>query len=474
MKQIKSKKRVKGFGEVYTQEREVKAMLDLVKEESYQIDSLFLEPACGNGNFLVEILKRKLSVCQSKEEVITSLSSIYAIDILEDNVVESKKRLYGLVQDNLTQKEAFFIMDQNIVCGDSLELLDKPFYRNVKFDVIIGNPPYQLNVGNTSGNSSKARAIYHKFIERAKELNPKYITMIVPSRWMTKSSDGIPDKWVDDMLNENKIKVLHDFLSSEECFPNVAIEGGVCYFLWDRSYEGTCSYHLHNKNNPETESVVKTFLNSKKLGVVIRDISAISILDKIQKLEGDYALDMSKNFSSLVSPKDFFTNKTMLTSSWEGYSTIKDSEYSIVYYLNKNIHKVEKGYIKLNDIPKNKKTVKFHKVYIPAANGSDKTILGKPFYGEPNSACSQTYLVIGYNHDLTKEQCQNIITYIQTKFFRYLVSIKKKTQNGARKVYQFVPMQDFSKPWTDAELYEKYDLTQEEIDYIEATIRPMK
>ena len=120
-----------------------------------------------------------------------------------------------------------------------------------------------------------------------------------------------------------------------------------------------------------------------------------------------------------------------------------------------------------------------HKVYIPAAGGSgtDTQVLGYPFYGEPNSVCSQTYLVIGYDpekHNFTKQECENIITYIKTRFFRYLVSIKKKTQNGPRGVYQFVPMQDFSKPWTDEELYKKYNLTQEEIDFIESMIKPME
>lgn len=130
-------------------------------------------------------------------------------------------------------------------------------------------------------------------------------------------------------------------------------------------------------------------------------------------------------------------------------------------------------------IPKNVESVNIWKVFIPAAGGSgnDDIVLGMPFVGEPNSACSQTYLVIGYDpikHNFSKEECENIVSYIKTRFFRYLVSIKKKTQNGPRQVYQFVPMQDFSKPWTDAELYDKYKLSQDEIDFIESMIRPME
>ena len=163
-------------------------------------------------------------------------------------------------------------------------------------------------------------------------------------------------------------------------------------------------------------------------------------------------------------------------SSWKNYSKEKDSVHSVKYYLNKAIHKMDFAWISKNDIPKNLETKDFHKVYIPAANGSMDIVLGKPFYGEPNSVCSQTYLVIGYDksHNLSKEKCENIITYIQTRFFRYLVSIKKKTQNGPRGVYQFVPLQDFSKPWTDEELYAKYNLSPEEIAFIESMIRPME
>ena len=133
--------------------------------------------------------------------------------------------------------------------------------------------------------------------------------------------------------------------------------------------------------------------------------------------------------------------------------------------------------MKESQIPKNRRTKDLHKVFLPAANGSPNKVLGVPFYGEPNSVCSQTYLVIGYNpneHHFTQQECENIISYIKTRFFRYLVSIKKKTQNGPRGVYQFVPLQDFTEEWTDEKLYKKYGLTAEEIAYIEEKIDVME
>lgn len=196
-------------------------------------------------------------------------------------------------------------------------------------------------------------------------------------------------------------------------------------------------------------------------------------------MEGEYFLDGDSNFSGYVSPKDFFTNKQVLTSSWKGYAKEQSTTYNIKYYLNKSIHKVSNAWVSITQIPKNIASIPLNKIFIPAAggSGSDSQVLGYPFLGEANSVCSQTYLVIGYDpekHHFSKEECKNIISYIQTRFFRYLVSIKKKTQNGPRGVYQFVPIQDFSKPWTDEELYAKYSLTEEEIAFIESMIRPME
>jgi site-specific DNA-methyltransferase (adenine-specific) len=226
----------------------------------------------------------------------------------------------------------------------------------MKFDVIVGNPPYQLNVGNTTGNSSKAKSIYHMFIEQAKKLNPRYLTMIVPSRWMTRSVEGIPDKWIDDMLNENKISVIYDFLNSQDCFPGVQIEGGVNYFLWDRDYKKECRYILNINKHTIYERV--DFLNSNKTDIIIRDPFAINIIEKVNILNPNYIKNSEKNFSSIVSPKDFFTNKTLLTSSWKDYKKEEDIEHNIKYFLNKNIHKVEYGWISLNNIPKNIEVVK--------------------------------------------------------------------------------------------------------------------
>ena len=340
----------------------------------------------------------------------------------------------------------------------------------MKFDVIIGNPPYQLNDGSIEQNASLSSALYHLFVDKALELDPNYISMIIPSRWMTRSARGIPDEWINKMINDKRIKEMHDFTNSDNLFAGVGIMGGVNYFLWDKNYSGKCSFYQHKENEVKSKEM---YLNTKGSNIVIRNIEAISILDKVESEDKGYIQNKSSNFSHLVSSKNYFTEITatsrILTSNWDKYSDKKSEENYLKYYMSGgNI-----GWISPKQVPRNEDAIDMHKVYIPAAHGGHSQVLGYPIYGEAGSACSQSFLVIGYKHSLTKEECLNIISYIKTKFFRFMVKIKKTTQNGARGVYQFVPMQDWSKSWTDEELYKKYKLTQEEIDYIEDNIDPM-
>ena len=345
--------------------------------------------------------------------------------------------------------------------------------RKMKFDIIIGNPPYQLSFGIDGGNSANAKSIYNLFISQAIALNPKYICMITPSRWMTKTAQGIPEEWVDGMLKLKNFRLINDYEDASCCFPNNEIKGGVSYFLWDRDYNGPCHYIYHDSKEKK-EYTRDDFLDSMNAGIVIRDPKSFKIIEKIANVEGKYY--EKNNFSVLVSPKHFYDDSDMLTSNWKDYKSEKDSIHNIKYYVSKSFNNSSYGWISLKQIPKHRETVELHKVFIPAAGGSgnDDLVLGTPFYGEPNSVCSQTYLVIGWDASapkLTELKCQNIIKYIKTKFFRYLVSVKKKTQNGPRGVYQFVPLQDFDEEWTDLKLYEKYKLSEEEITLIEKSIR---
>lgn len=350
---------------------------------------------------------------------------------------------------------------------------------NMKFDAIVSNPPYQLNCATERSitNAAQSTAIYPRFVQIACKLEPKYISMITPSRWMTKQGQGVPDQWVDEMLNGNHLSVLHDFTNANDCFNGVMIKGGVSYFLYSPSYFGKCQYVLHSDGKTHVKN---DYLNASGMGIVIRDSRALEILNRVIAVEGSYIERSS--FASIVGPLDLFDKKIngigVLTTNWKGYVVERDKEHSIKFYLNRELEASGFAWIKYSDIPKGHPSIPVHKVYIPKAGGTgnDPIVLGKPFYGEPNSVCSQTYICIGYDpeaHNFSREQCENIITYIQTRFFRYLVSIKKKTQDTSRDVFQFVPLQDWSKPWTDEELYSKYRLSKDDIQYIESMIKPM-
>ncbi len=339
----------------------------------------------------------------------------------------------------------------------------------MKFNAIVGNPPYQQM---TIGYGAQATAIYPDFINIARKLVPEYVSMITPSRWMNKMGIGIKATWVDELIKGDHFIKLVDFLDATECFPGVEIKGGVNYFLYSPAYLGECEYVLHQNENV----VSKHEKLDNGWGIIIRDPMAQKIIEKVNEVERGQLFNL--NFSQLVSPLHYFDRDEQLGSNWKGYKMSPDNDYNIKCYVNRQMEPIGYGWIRRSDVPKCQEAVTINKVYIPKAGGSgnDPIVLGKPILGEPYSVCSFTYLVIGYDavkHNFSKNECENIISYIKTRFLRYLVSIKKRTQDNPRDVFQFVPIQDWSHPWTDAELYTKYNLSPEEIAYIESKIKPM-
>lgn len=350
---------------------------------------------------------------------------------------------------------------------------------DMNFDVIVGNPPYQSTKATERSGINKAfsSAIYPSYVDIGRSMVSKYMTMIIPSRWMTGTGQGITDVWVSELINCNHFIDIRDFYDSTECFKEVELKGGVNYFLYSNSYSGECNYVLHQAGKTYNN---KGLLNALGIGIVVRDPQASNVLKKIIDVEGD-SYNEERSFSKLVGPQHFFDKDGKLTTRWKGYNLDKDKDYSIKYYLNKQVESQGYAWIKEIDVPKNEEVVSYHKVFLSKAfNGGDAIphqIIGRAFYGEPGSLCSQTYLVIGWNQKqkkLTETECKNIISYMNTRFFRYLVFIKKKTQDNPTSVFQYVPIQNWSEPWTDAKLYKKYNLTKDEIAYIESTIKPME
>lgn len=275
------------------------------------------------------------------------------------------------------------------------------------------------------------------------------------------------------MLHDRKISIIHDYLNANDCFPGVAITGGICYFLRDELYDGDCSIYTHRDDGSVVFS--KRPLLENGVDTFIRMPEAISILQKVRAFS-------EKSFYEIVSQRDPFglnyyeydaTGKR-IEKVFKKYSPAQTASSVKIYVQNwqkEGPSFAEKQHITTNDDAVNK-----FKVFISKANGAASSkapyaVLSKPFIGEPQSICGMTYLMIGPFD--SKKTSENVVSYIQTKFFRFLVSLMKNTQGAYRQVYTYVPIQDFAKSWTDEELYAKYDLSEEEIAFIDSMIRPM-
>lgn len=478
--------------EVFTSPKIANEMLDMLPQELFENpNTTFLDPCTKSGVFLREIAKRLLvglekqipDLQQRINHIFTK--QLYGIAITQLTSLLSRRSVYcsktangkysiattfGAENGNIKFDKIKHTFENHKCkfCGvsdsvetytrdDSMETYAYQFIHienpqelfNMKFDVIIGNPPYQLNVGVQQ--ESYAISLYQKFVEQAKKLQPRYLSMIIPSRWFA-GGRGL-DEFRDEMLHDSRLRILHDFIDSSECFTGVEIKGGVCYFLWDRDNKGLCEIYTHENN-----TIIKSIrpLLEDNSNIFIRYNQAIPIINKIKSFKED-------SFRKLVSSQTPFG----FVSSFKDYSTNYNSEYYKIY-ANKNIGYLTKDYL----IPKNKDWIDKWKVFTPEAigTGDGKTDWMKPILGEPNSLCTQTYMVIGPVN--TKEEAENIISYTQTKFFHFLLTLIKNTQHTPPSTYEFIPMQDFSKSWTDKELYAKYKLTQEEINFIESMVRP--
>ena len=474
--------------EVFTPPEVVNKMLDMLPEELFQNpDTKFLDPACKTGVFLREIAKRLIKGLEPQipdlQERIDHIfkKQLYGIAITEMTSLLSRRGVYCSKYPNSTFSVTQFDSAEGNIrfkrlnhtwrdgkcsyCGasqseyDRDDALETHAYEwihvkkpeeiiKVKFDVIIGNPPYQLSDG---GNGASAKPIYHLFVEQAKKLKPRYLSMIIPARWYA-GGKGL-DNFRTSMLNDNSLRIIHDFVDASDCFSGVEIKGGVCYFLWNKDDKGLCEIIRHEDGEIVSKATRK--LLEKNSELFIRYSESIPILHKVQAQTNTY-------FSDIVSSRKPFG----LATNFEGFQ----SQGKIKIYANK-----KNGFLRDEQhVPQNRAWINKWKLFIPKAIGSGNMREDwiKPIVGEPNSICTETYIVVGPFDD--KTTVNNVLSYTQTKFFHFMMGMAKITQDATSKVYQFVPMQDFSKTWTDKELYAKYNLTQEEVDFIESMIRPME
>ena len=489
--------------EVFTPPEVANRMLDLLPQELFRDPTAtFLDPACKSGVFLREIARRLIVGLQPKipdlQERLDHIfhKQVFGIAITELTSLLSRRSLYCSKFPNSKYSVSRFATAEGNVrfrrtrhewkdgrcafCGASqreydrdaaleshaYEFIHVPDPREIfkmKFDVIIGNPPYQLNDG---GQAASAMPIYQKFVEQAKKLNPQFLVMIIPARWYV-GGRGL-DEFRNTMLNDRHIRVLHDFPSAADCFPGVEIKGGVCFFRWDKDSMGDCEIHSHISGQ---DIVSLRPLLEPGMNTFIRTPIEIGILAKVKSFA-------EQPVSTQMRSGRYFGYHTQV--EWNGErGTLQTADGKGTYPISKKRSATEdiKVYIAHGECWISRKNVKHiqdasqYKLLVPNVGNPGSMILGLMKISEPGSCSSNTYnlYIAG-----SKTNAENVLSYFKTKFVRYLVSAKTTTHHTPPKAFDLVPLQDFSKPWTDAELYEKYGLEPDEIAFIESMIRPME
>jgi site-specific DNA-methyltransferase (adenine-specific) len=325
------------------------------------------------------------------------------------------------------------------------------FGGDMQFDVIIGNPPYQMT-GGAGGTSDSS--IYHLFVEQAKKLEPRYLTMVVPSRWLA-GGRGL-DAFRKEMLSSHKLVKLVDYPISKDVFPGVEVMGGICYFLWSQAHEGPCEVTIVRGKEEST-----ALRQLDEFDIFVRDPIAVGILRKVLKARERPITEM------LTADTPFG-----IATNFEGFHAKPKPGDIALHYVRNGRRGI--GFIPRNMVSKNAPLIDKWKVLAPEAHGAQTipiAVLGKPWISPPPSAATQSFLAFCVE---SEDEARSLESYYRTKFFRHLVSLRKLTQHALRSTYSWVPMQTWDRLWTDAELYAKYGLTEREIAYIESVIRPME
>ncbi len=478
--------------EVFTPPDVANKMLDMLPQELFRDpNTKFLDPACKSGVFLREIAKRliagladKIPNLQERCDWIFK-NQLYGIAITELTSLLSRRSVYcskypkspfsitrfDNVEGNIifhkikhTWKNKKCIYcgtaengDLNDIAREGMESHAYEFIHTLhpedifkmKFDVIISNPPYQLNDG---GNGVSASPIYQHFIENAKKLHPRYLTMIVPSRWFA-GGKGL-DKFRKEMLNDRHLVRIVDYINAKDCFPQNSISGGVNYFLWDRDHEKDCEFTTVIGDKEDTQ-----IRKLNEFPVFVRYNAAVNMIHQI----------MATDFvplSTIVSSRNPFG----LPTSARGEEKKKDGMLKLVSSKGS-------GFIAPSEVVSNQDVVNKYKIMVSRityehAGEPDKEgmfrVLSRVEVLKPGEVCTDSYLIIG-GFD-TENEAENCADYLKSKFARFLISQTLSSINLSKDKFGLIPMQDFTKKVDIEHLYKKYYFSKSDVEFINSLI----
>ncbi len=488
--------------EVFTPPRVANAVLDLLPDEVWSDPNLrWLDPGAKTGVFLREVTRRLMdgladTITDEQERLEHILHNmVFGAAVTELTALMSRRTLYcskdatgphsatpmPSEDGNVWFARVEHPYDKNGRCPEcsaskeqmeransenhaygfihaaGREAIEKEF--EMKFDVVIGNPPYQMTGG---GGGTNDTPLYNLFVEQAKALNPRYISMIIPSRWMA-GGRGLDD-FRAEMLGDKRLRTIVDYPNSAELFPTVDIKSGICYFVWDRDNTGDCEVTLvrdQKVHGPHPRTL-------DEYDIFIRDARALDILKKVQA-KGEASFE------------DMLTGDTPfgLASNYSGYKKgAKPTNGEILIYASTS-GKRHEGAMRRDLVTKNTHLIDGWKVLLPKAGPGNSgghvlpdMVLGRPLVAVPRSVCTQTYIVAGPLE--SKAAAESVEAYLKTRFLRFLVALRKISQDALRSVYRWVPQQEWDRAWTDEELYAKYGITEEEQAYIAVMVREME
>jgi Eco57I restriction-modification methylase len=486
--------------EVFTPPRVANAVLDLLPAEVWTDSSLrWLDPGCKTGVFLREATKRLMvglaDEFPDEQERLDHIlrNQMFGIATTELTSLMSRRTLYCSKEANGPEStvamqtssgnlwyqrvEHSYTKGRCSECSASETEMERPGRDNhcyalihaggrhalrkaidMKFDVIVGNPPYQMEADSSGKN---VVAIYHLFVEQAKALNPRFLSMVIPSRWMlgVRGLDGFQA----GMLSEGNLSALVDYPNSAELFPTVDIKSGICYFLWERDRTGKCMSTLSRAGT----IVGPVERDLSEFDVLVRDSRAVPILRRVLAREEGM-------LSDLVSPRDPFGPD--LGSNYTDFRKVQ-RDGDVRLYMNQE-SAVSALWTERTAATRHKDLIDVWKVFIPKAGPGNSgghvvpdVVLSRPVAAPPNSVCSATYLVAGPLN--SESEAKNLCAYVRTRFVRFLISLRKPSQNTTQDCYGWVPQQTWDREWTDEALYDKYGITPDEQAYIAEMIREM-